>query len=432
MNQELAPRLLGHDEGLELLRNRYFLLGMGVQKGTPILIMPLSIAAVGVAVYSEYVLLYTVVQTVAIVTGLCVSQAFIPFWFDHADKKQYLGSFTAVMLAVQALLSIPLGVVLHFSLWPSLNAKPVLYLPLLLAYAAIYNLNALAVSLIRVQLRQWVFLVSTLLTAGMLAGLIVLTGRAPGDKLLLYTGANVLTLFLQTVFYLYFARVTPPSMLPRKQLRRFAQGILAFSGPLTIYTLIALVALVADKWFVKFFFDNRVFTQYVVDFQFAFSVALLSVVIGMYNGPKLCQLTHEGARRELRRNVIGNYVVSLVGSLAISLVAFAYARVGGIYISSGYWILAAGFALNNCYAVNSSLLTAQKRGRTLACIGTSAALVLVIVLWICGAVGSSRLVYFACAGYQALLLALSSLSLSSVFQHRSGSQELAIKLEEVF
>jgi hypothetical protein len=107
LNYKFSTQSPGHEEALELLENRYFLLGLALQKGTPILILPLTVAAVGVKVYADYVLLFSLVQVVAVLGSLCVAQALIPFWYGYSEKGNLVSTLSVTMLGLQALFSIP-------------------------------------------------------------------------------------------------------------------------------------------------------------------------------------------------------------------------------------------------------------------------------------------------------------------------------------
>ena len=66
-------------EARELLANRYFLLGLALHKGTPILVLPFTTAAVGVKAYSEYVLVFSTVHVAAVIGSFSLAQTLIPF-----------------------------------------------------------------------------------------------------------------------------------------------------------------------------------------------------------------------------------------------------------------------------------------------------------------------------------------------------------------
>jgi O-antigen/teichoic acid export membrane protein len=421
LNYKFSTQSPGHEEALELLENRYFLLGLALQKGTPILILPLTVAAVGVKVYADYVLLFSLVQVVAVLGSLCVAQALIPFWYGYSEKGNLVSTLSVTMLGLQALFSIPVGIALSIGFTSRMKVS-LAFVPIILIFAAVYNLNSIGLNLVRIQLKQVAFFWSTLFTAALLTGSIVLLAHATGPRLLLYTTVNVLILGLQTWFYFYFSRIPLSKMFRGERLRTCISEILKFSVPLTVYTLIALAALVADKWIVKGFFSPATFAQYVLDFQFAFGVTLVSMVIGMYNTPKQCELVQKGASVGLRRNVLGNYTLSLVGSIGAAVAGFAYADFGKVQLSRGYWILVLSFALNNCYVVNSSLLTAQKRSRTIAMIGGVSTFAFIVTLILCGLRHAIGPVYVAWVGYELLLLLLSTLSIIAVLRFKEESE----------
>jgi O-antigen/teichoic acid export membrane protein len=427
---KLGASPLGREEARELFDNRYFLLGFALQKGTPILILPIVITIVGTRVYADYVLVFSLVQVAAILGGVCVAQTLIPFWYSHSEKGQLVSTLSVVMLALQLLLSIPLGIALWIGLSSGAQVSPTL-VPIILIFAVVYNLNAVGLSLVRVQLKQIAFFWSTLFTAGLLTGFIILLRHVQGPKLLQYTCLNTFVLFIQALFYFSCSGIRLEGVFRSKHLKEFTREILGFSVPLTAYTLIALAAMVADKWIVRFFFSRATFAQYVLDFQFAFGVTLVSVAIGMYNTQKQCELVYKGAIASLRRNVYGNYILSMAGSLCAAAAGFGYAHFGGIHLSKGYWLLVLGFTLNNCYGVNSSLLTVQKRSRTIALICGVSTLAFLASLIVCGLRNAIGSVYGAWVGYEFLLLLLSSASIIAVLRHTEEPRQVLVNAESL-
>jgi O-antigen/teichoic acid export membrane protein len=421
LNYKFLAQSLGFDEARDFLENRYFLLGLAIQKGTPILILPLTIAAIGVKAYADYVLVFSVVQVLGVLGSLGVAQALIPFWFNYPEKGQFVSSLSLLTLCLQALMSIPFAVALAIVIASRMKFTLV-FVPLILIFAIIYNLNAMGLNLVRAQLKQVAFFWSTLFTSAVLTASILIMARAPGTKLVVYIVLNVLVLGLQTWFYFYFSRLSLRTLFPRERFLLFSREILRFSLPLTAYTMIALAALVADKWIVKGFFTAPVFAQYVLDFQFAFGVTLVSVVIGMYNAQKQCELVQKQAVVALRSNLLGNYGLSLLGSVGAALAAFAYAHVGRIHLSNGYWILVLSFALNNCYGVNSNLLAAQKRSGTIAVIGAISTCAFLVTLFLCGLWNAIGPIYIAWSGYEFLLLLLSTISIMAVLRIKAAPE----------
>ena len=56
----------------DFIRHRYFVIGLGLQKGMPLLIIPLSIRIIGAGAYAQYVLVYTLVQLLGVFGSLPV------------------------------------------------------------------------------------------------------------------------------------------------------------------------------------------------------------------------------------------------------------------------------------------------------------------------------------------------------------------------
>lgn len=398
-------------ESREFLRNRYFLLGVAVQKGAPLLLLPLVVSVIGASVYAHYVLLYTVVQVFAVVSSLSLAQALIPFWNGQSDHRGLTGSLLASVLILQLLMSVPL---LPLA-WLALGSKALpngagVLLALVWVYAAVYNLNQASLNLVRVRLRQGTFFAATLASAFMLLLAVAALKWLRGDRLVAFTLVNIGVLALQTYLYVSSSGIQPRLFAPAELVRACRQW-LAFTAPLTAYTLVVLTGLVVDKWVVKAFFDTHALAAYVLDFQFAFALTLLSYVIGMYNTQRVCQLVHLNDLSALRRNWVGNHLLSLVGSLLFSGCVYLYATRTGVVLSGGYWLLAAAFTLNNCYGVNSNLLAAYRKGNTLALLGLVCTGGFMVALLLAGSRGSLEWVYGAYVLYYGLMLASSTCSL---------------------
>lgn len=402
----------------DFIRHRYFVIGLGLQKGMPLLIIPLSIRIIGAGAYAQYVLVYTLVQLLGVFGSLSLAQAIFPFWYEHESKESLVGSLLLTMALVEMALFSIIGVALYL-LWPfaHLDLSPGQGLLLILPYAFLYNLNALVLNILRLRLRQLGFLVSTALTSVALVGFILSLRFVHGPRLFWFTAANSVVLLIQTALYMVNAGVWPRKLLPVQQLRAFVQAVLRYSWPLTLYTLVTLFISSADKWIVRGVFPPAVFARYVLDIQFSFSLSFLSIVIGMYNNQKLCELVHLRDRTGLRINLLGNYGLTFAGSIAMSAALYLYARIGGIHLTFGFWILAVGFTLGNCYNVNSGLLSAQKRSQRLALIGAISTAVFAVILAVLFAWKSLIVVYVAYLAYYSTLLVF---SMESVWSRLRG------------
>ena len=192
-----------------------------------------------------------------------------------------------------------------------------------------------------------------------------------------------------------------------QQFKTFVRAVLRYSWPLTLYTLVTLSISSVDKWIVRGVFPAPVFARYVLDIQFSFALSFLSVVIGMYNNQKLCELVHLRDRAGLRINLLGNYGLTFAGSIAMAAALFLYARIGRIHLTYGFWVLAIGFTLGNCYNVNSGLLSAQKRSQRLALIAIISTVVFAVLLSVLFVWKSLVVVYIAYMAYYSTLLAFS-------------------------
>lgn len=401
--------LLRNAQLTDFLRNRYFMLGLCLQKGMPMLMIPVTVSVIGSVGYSQYVLLYTLVQTIGVVGSLCLPQSLLPFWYGSKSKESLLGSLLLLLVLCELAFYLPIGVALYL-LWGQahLDASRGGGIVLILIYSVFYNLNSLALNVLRIRLKQFAFFTTTIITSAALVALIVALRYVPGPKLVLYTLVCILVLAVQTGLYSRHTGLWPLKLLPREEFKVFAVDVLRYSWPLTIYTLVTLLAFTVDKWIVRSVFPQSVFSQYVLDFQFAFALSFLSVAIGMYNSQKLCELVHLDNKVELRSNLIGNYLLSIIGSAAMSIAAFTYARLGGIRLSHGFWILALGLTLGNCYNVNSNLLSAQRRSRRLAFITTSSSSLFLAILSFLFVWKSTSVLYMSYLVLNLVMLILSS------------------------
>lgn len=408
-------QLLSKIVGSELINNRYFAISVAIQKGIPILIIPLVVSLYGSTVYADYVLLYSVVQIVAIITGLCLTQAVIPFWFSYHDKENYLGSLLMLMLATQVLLSSAAFAVLsQINIMKEHLVSSSAISAIAIGYAVIYNLNAFGLNFLRAQFKQMGFFWTTILGAALQIVLIVLFSRLPGNGFLLFVLANVLAVLFQTITYFLISDHRPTSMFAGRKYIAFSWKMLKFSVPLSVYVVIALLSLVIDKWIVKAYFQQQVFAQYVIDYQFSFSIALTSIVIGMYNTSRQCELVYKEDWEGVRSNTVEHYRLSLIGSLALCVATYFYARVGGLHLSDGFWILVLSFTMNNLYAVNSSLLAAQKRSHTLARLAGVGTAVFIMLLFTAAYMDRIMVVYSAHMIFQIILFILSWVSIRSL------------------
>jgi O-antigen/teichoic acid export membrane protein len=401
-------KLLHNAQIGDFIRHRYFMIGLGLQKGMPLLIIPMSIQIIGAGVYAQYVLIYTLVQVLGVLGSLSLAQAIFPFWYENESKESLVGSLLLVMAAVEAALFAIIGLGLYF-VWPytHLDITRTQALILILPYAAAYNLNALVLNILRLRLRQLAFFLSTAVTSAALLAFIFSLRFVHGPKLLWFTAVNIVVLLIQTALYMINADAWPRRLFPSRQFMSFARAVLRYSWPLTLYTLITLATSTVDKWIVRGVFPAVVFARYVLDIQFSFALSFVSIVIGMYNNQKLCELVHLRDRAGLRSNLLGNYSLNIAGSIGIAVAIYCYARLGGIHLTYGFWMLAVAFTLGNCYNVNSGLLSAQKRSRRLALIGVGSMLIFAGILSVLFVWRSPAVVYVAYLTYYGALLAFS-------------------------
>jgi O-antigen/teichoic acid export membrane protein len=416
--------VLRHSEVRQFFSNRYFLFGLALQKGTPILLLPLFVAVFGAAAYSDYVLFYAIVQVLALISSLGLAHAVIPFWYEQGDKGGYLGALAGLLLGLSVVVGVPLAILISLVVPGATAAGAWWSVVISVVFAVIYNLNTVGLNVIRVEQRQRVFFGVTLVSSLLMAATVVVLRLVPGAGLRSLIVVNAAILALQTVGYFLSCPAGRHIHFRQVDWKSFGRKLLTFSLPLTVYIAFALAAQVGDKWIVNARFPQPIFVQYVLDFQFAFTVSLVSVVVGMYNTQRVCQLIHEGEQRLLRSNTLGNYGLSAIGSIAAAVAAFAYASVTHIHLSRGFWALVAAFTVNNLYGVNSNLLTSQKRSRTLAVISGTATTLFMGVLLLAGAWRKAWIVYAAYPLYYVSMFAASTIAVSGTLRRRGPGAEL--------
>jgi O-antigen/teichoic acid export membrane protein len=411
--------VLRHSEVRQFFSNRYFLFGLALQKGAAIFLLPLFVSVFGATAYADYVLFYTIVQVVALLGSFGLAHAVIPFWYEHVDKGGYLGALVGLMLALSVLVGVPSGILISVVIPGAAAAGMLWSVVSAVVFSVTYNLNAVGMNVVRAEQRQRSFFLVTLVSSLLLAGTVWLLRFLPGAGLRSLIAVNAAVLGLQTLGLFLSSPSGRQIHVSGVEWVPFGRKMLTFSLPLTLYIGFGLAAQVADKWIVNARFPQEVFVQYVLDFQFAFSVSLVSVVVGMYNTQRVCQLIHEGEERLLRSNTLGNYGLSAVGSIAAAGGAFVYAWATHIHLSPGFWVLVTAYSVNNLYGVNSNLLTAQKNSHTLAVLSGTATTLFVCLLLTAGALGKVWVVYAAYPVYYICMFAASTVAISSTLRKRA-------------
>lgn len=409
-------RMIHKIKNLEIIKNRYFVLGSVIGKGASILALPLIVLYFSATTYAFYVLLYSYVQFIALISSLGVTNALIPFWLEYDDKAEFLASLVNLMVGISVIIYVPMAFILFFLVpIPADILEPFVTMILILSYASGLNFFAIGQFLIRVQSKQLSFFWIGIASLILLIILLFLFRYSTGNKLLILTLINIVVLLFQAILCFKFAGVPFRFAIKRSKLEFFSKTILKFSGPLTVYMLIGLIPCVVDKWIVNKYFSISTFSEYALNFQFAFAVNIVSNVINIYNSPRVCELYHLNDNNGLNSNLKTNYVLVLFGTLCIGLALFIYASITNIYLTMGYWILILAFLFSNLFAVNTNFLIAEKRANLLALIGGIGTLCFLCIMILAIFYNTTSWIYFSHLFYYVFLTLSSFLAIRGNF-----------------
>jgi len=358
----MIKRLLQSD----LVANRYYAFGLAVQKGTPFLVVPLVVWAFGAQAYANYVLTFAATQLVAMAMSLGTTNSLVVFWYQHEDKSRYLRSLILLISGLTLLIGFCVFALLTAtSILPTGVIPRPLWAVTIVLFGAIYNWNAVGLSLVRVTERSRRYFLTVLVTTGILLLLVVGVSRMmQGTLPLIMIYMAVMALQSALFFAAVPLRVTGRELLPGY--RQFTRRIFGYSVPVVAYTLVSLSVFTVDKWVIRSFYPDAEFTQYVLNFQFAFATNIVAVVIGMYLLPMLCRLVESEDRKEMAHKVHSHYLLSLVGTFVVGVGMYVYGRVTGVGLTGDYWILVMAFGFSNLFTVNVNVLEAFRNSRTLA------------------------------------------------------------------
>lgn len=413
----MSPRIRHRIQALTssaIYRNRLYVFGLALQKGLPVLIVPVIVSVFGLPAYGEYALLFTLVQIYANLSSVAVTQVLVPMWFRQPDPGEFVQRVASLLL-VLALAASPLGVaaLMLGSATGFELLSPLQQTGWVLLFAFVYNLNALALAVVRAREQRGRFFWSVAIGAGVLLGLIGLAFLVPEAALAHLILAQILALAVATAVML---RGDLGGLFSLSMMRAPAtwRPVLQLSAPLCIYTLVVLYAMSVDKWIVKLWFSGAQFGSYVLDYQFAFALMFVPMAIGLHNGPRVSALVAAGSfdlleleDRKMRR-------FTLIGSAGIAVIMFAYGRLTHLALTPGYWLLVAGFLCEGLYMLNSNRLMAELQTKRLLGPALLAALLLTGALALAAAVGSIELVYLASPVYFICLFTISSVQLRTL------------------
>jgi len=399
--------------GSPLWKNRYYILGLVAQKGLPLLILPLIVDIFGRDVYGDYVLFFTMVQAYATISSLAIPQTIVPLWFRRDQPLPFVGICIAMLGGLAVLFAIMmLAIVMIGETFTS--GTHILPLPMstllswIVVFALSYNLNTLAVGVARSQDRQYHFF------WGMAAGGLVMAAGVGICALIHVSSLHILiliqTLSIFTAAIVLFGR-QPLAMLrfDLPTLRREWRSLLKFSLPLGCYTLLVLFSMGLDKWMARIWFSRDIFNTYVIDYQYAFAMVFVPTAINLYNGPRVSAYVARGQWDLLMQEERRAARLAIVGCLVVAVLMYIYAWISGLALSSGYWLLVAGFLFEGLYILRTNRLMAQLRSLRMLFISASGIAVYVMLLAIAAASGSRLLLYLAVPTYLGITLALALL-----------------------
>jgi len=399
-----------------LLAQRYFVLGIAIQKGFRYLLTPLIIHYYGATVYANYALFFSIVQITALLTSLSVPSANIVYWYQYRDKQAYIGSLLILLGSLGGGLSVIAGFVLYFQVPFSVaEMSPVLFVSLCIIFSMIINLNTISFDLLRILFLQRGFLIINILGL-VLFVFFLLGGSNLGGGLTLLILIYIVVMSLQTAYAFSMSKLHSLGCFARKRFWAFARKVLRFSVPLLIYALFVLSTQTVNKWIVRAYFDQGVFTQYIVDFEAALAVLLVTLVISTYNFPVICKLLYKEDWSGLWKNSLEHYMLSVGASFFVGITYYFYMTLGGVHLSSNYWVLAVAFTLSNLFSVNSTMIQAQRRSSWLVIlVGLSIGL-----LWLFFIIASKAgLIQWVCwlyVVYFAMIAAISTINVRSTIK----------------
>jgi O-antigen/teichoic acid export membrane protein len=150
-----------------MYRNRFYALGLAMQKGLPVLLIPIILLIFGRAVFSEYALFYGLVQVCGVIVAFGLPQSLVPLWYRQPDSDRFLFTVLVAMTGGWALLLLPGGLLTLVLAAPQFGQIDALSLvSWLAAFTLIFNLNVVATGVARARGRQRRFFWSV--TAGAL------------------------------------------------------------------------------------------------------------------------------------------------------------------------------------------------------------------------------------------------------------------------
>ncbi|MFM9829164.1 MAG: hypothetical protein ACKVOB_10550 [Sphingomonas sp.] len=387
---------------------RYYAVGLALQKGLAIALLPLIVLIFGRETFSNYALLMSTVQLYGTVSGLGVPLAVLPLWFRSPDPlaavRMMLG-IVAMVAALAAALLCLIGVFLGRDVVHGVSAaEAALWIA---AVALLYNVNLIAFSVARSQGRQMAFVL-----ANVFGGLVLLVGLFAAYlfqvvSLRALTLAQMAALAACSVPLLGLQIVRARGVIS-PGFREQATALMRFSVPLMTNSVLLLLAMNVDKWAALAFFTKAEFSSYIIDYQMGFAILFVPAVVALHYGPIFAALVADGNEAALAREERQAQKVVVAGWAVIAVIAYCYALLTGLKLTPGYWVLSLTFLFQGLYLIKSNQLMAQMRSARLFFASMVSLIFFSAILLIAGKLHSLPLLYGAYPLYDALLLALIS------------------------
>jgi O-antigen/teichoic acid export membrane protein len=387
----------------QLWQMRFYGTALLLQKGLPTLLLPYFVLVFGRDTYASYVLFYTTTQVVATIAGLGLPLALVPLWHRWPNPGALVNrSIAVVVLATPVVFLVLLGCaeLLHLSGPPPISTVEAA--AWICVFAAVYNFNMLAIAVARSLGRDRSFFLASCVGAGVLVTGLVIASHEGLTGLRAQAALQGLALAVGSMVML--GRNSVPRVPASERKAVDLRVLLAGSIPLAVNALLVLLAMSVDKWTARRFFPGEPFSQYVIDYQAALTIAFVPVVTAMHLAPRLAAAAAKGSLEPLRADLAATRLITFAGALAMAIAMAVYARATGLRLGHGYWIIVAAFLLESQYTISSNIATAHQRYRSVMAVTTASLAILVVVLGVAALSGDWFVLYLGPLAYEIALL----------------------------
>jgi len=389
-------------------RMRYYAGGLALQKGLPLILLPLIVAVFGRENYGYYVLIFSGVQIYATTISLGIPLAVVPTWFHRDDPLRFVSLCYALVLGLAAVFGFT--TILAAALWNAPVAgtmRAVEAAAWVILFALFYNVNIISMGVVRSQGRQHAFFYASVFGGVVLSlgvAMAYLLGQVGLRSLILVQVAA----FGSATLALLGRSVVRDVRFPQRSYWREALPLVRYSIPLGLNTLLLVVSMGIDKWFATAFFPRQDFLTYVINYQAAFAMMFVPAVVSLYVGPIFSELVARKDWQAVRHEERKAMIINIAGSVSVAIGMFAYAWITGLRLTGGYWVFVVTFILQGQYVVQSTQLMAQMRSVWLLMTTLIGMVVFTALLLMAGLTRNLYLLYMAAPIYDGLLLALIS------------------------